>query len=150
MTRQKWLNLTEKQRWDVMVALRGPDIHKSTTLKWYTTAVIRAQVFPIIRCEGGSATVNDRDSFVVVPNYVGSNEGTFDLDHFIGHIHKACEPLDLKMVKIPWEAYQAGLREDIYHAAKRWMAALMEQNKRADYFIPTIREGENQGYFHGE
>src|SRR3990167_9321895 len=43
-TKERWdLELNDKGKWDVMVAMRGPDSNYGETLKWFTTSVIRGR-----------------------------------------------------------------------------------------------------------
>lgn len=59
-----WAGLTEKQKWDSIVGLRGPDLGPSSTIKWFTTSVIRARLSGVMRVGG---QVNPDLNAVVVP-----------------------------------------------------------------------------------
>ena len=64
MTREQWDQLSDKGKWDIKVAMRGPDSYYGEVLKWYTTSVIRGQVREIFRVGG---LVNADLQLVVLP-----------------------------------------------------------------------------------
>lgn len=89
-----WLSFSDKDRWDVMTALRGPD-HANTGLKWYTTAVIRGVVAPVLRTNGTSAVVIAEPRLLLAPDAVPKFFGEFNIQHFLGHVVDAAEVLGL-------------------------------------------------------
>ena len=92
ITREEWKALTHKQRWDVVSALRGPDLFKdihSDAIKYLSTAVIRhavREVFPV-----NSAVVNRKNTICVVPSHHA-------WAHFASHIVDAAKVLDIPYV----------------------------------------------------
>lgn len=64
-----WERFSPKQRWDVLVALRGPDQGLST-IKWFTTAVIRhamRDVLISIIGKGAGGMINESLGAVILP-----------------------------------------------------------------------------------
>lgn len=94
LTQEEWDELDPKARWDSQVALRGPDLASSDTLKYFTTSVIRYRMSKVMRVGG---MVNSAIPFVVVPYTMPlDKKGGFSISHFTGHI------LDASMwLKIP-------------------------------------------------
>lgn len=105
---EQWRRFTDKDRWDVMTALRGPDV-RITWLKMFTTAPIRGAVMNILRTNGTSAVVISNPRLVIVPDMCPSLEG-FDLAHFINHINDAAHLVGLKHVVLPFSVYQSIVR----------------------------------------
>lgn len=67
----RWEKLSPKQRWDILVALRGPD-QSSSLLKWFTSAVIRhamQDVLVKIIGKGAGGMINDSLNAVVLPEW---------------------------------------------------------------------------------
>ena len=65
VTKAQWANLSPKQQWDCLVALRGPDCFQSDKIKWFTTSVIRGQMGEIMRVGG---LVNNEMKLVILPH----------------------------------------------------------------------------------
>lgn len=65
LTATQWESFTPKQKWDVIVALRGPDTHNSETMKWFTTAVIRGKMRKVMRVGG---MVNPDLNLIIIPS----------------------------------------------------------------------------------
>jgi len=119
ISKDRWYNeLSEKNRWDVMVAMRGPDSqfpNSNYVLKYFTTAVIRGEVWEILRCAGGSALYNTDDRYIILPDgdlyppdlFDNNPEQSlqwrygFNLDHFVKHIEKARVVLDIPTFYVP-------------------------------------------------
>lgn len=59
-----WDHLSEKQKWDSIVGLRGPDLGPSGSIKWFTTSVIRHRLSGVMRVGG---QVNPDLNAIVVP-----------------------------------------------------------------------------------
>lgn len=104
MTKTQWAKLTDKQQWDIIVALRGPDSNYGETLKWFTTSVIRGQMAPVMRVGG---TVNKDLKLVVLP--IGSHSKpsiqtafsgseAWNYGHFVEHIQEAAYNLGLEVL----------------------------------------------------
>ena len=83
MNKEDWKNLTPKEQWDVVVAMRGPDCHNSEPIKWLTTAVLRSAMKDTIRVGG---TINDDLKVVVVP----SNWSNYSL--YADQVKEVCKP----------------------------------------------------------
>lgn len=107
ITKTQWESLSEKEKWDVQVALRGPDCHNSEHIKYYTTAVIRAAVMKVMRVGG---TVNTDLKIVVVPDWSGGSRKltppwrelpyAWNFSHFFEHIIGASEVLGIPRLHI--------------------------------------------------
>jgi hypothetical protein len=97
ISQSAWDQMEGKARWDSIVALRGPDLRNSDTLKWFTTSVIRYKLHQIMRVGG---MVNDRLPFVVLPKMHGKDAGNFSASHFIGHINEAACWLNIPRVHV--------------------------------------------------
>lgn len=109
MTKPEWDELSGKQRWDCLVALRGPDIKRSESVKAITTAVIRHYMSPIMRVGGQVSDLG----FVVLPSGrvfkkpVTTTASVWpDLDHFLGHVTEAAEILSIPIVYVPPEVWE--------------------------------------------
>lgn len=108
-TAEQWAAFTDKQRWDVMSALRGPDFRGegSAMLKNLTTAVIRGVVAPILRTRPISAVVCTRPRMVVMPHpsmWFDFDDG-FSVGHFFSHIRDAAQVLGIPCVDVPRDQY---------------------------------------------
>jgi hypothetical protein len=113
LVQDDWDKLPPKAKWDSIVALRGPDLKNSETLKWFTTSVIRHRLSGVMRVGG---LVNSSLPFMVVPSYSPSNKGSeFSLEHFLGHVTEAASWLSIPMVMIE---------------PQTWLAAMHPQNHR--------------------
>lgn len=107
ITKAQWDALSEKEKWDVLVALRGPDCHNSENIKYYTTAVIRATVQKIMRVGG---TVNQDLKIVLVPHWGPGLRKlipswrdlpyAWNYRHFFEHIEGASHVLGIPMLLI--------------------------------------------------
>jgi hypothetical protein len=102
LSQAAWDQMEGKARWDSIVALRGPDLRNSDTLKWFTTSVIRYKLHQIMRVGG---MVNDRLPFVVLPKMHGKDSGTFSISHFVGHIQEAAAWLNIPRVHVSSEIW---------------------------------------------
>ena len=100
MTQQEWTNLSEKARWDIVAALRGPDLCVAG-LKWFTTSVIRGRVVEIFNSHG---LVNTDLNLVILPqgnvSTVKHRKDGFDFNHFYNHIQAAAEWLGLPILRV--------------------------------------------------
>lgn len=87
ITQEEWDKMEGKARWDSTVALRGPDLVHSDTLKWFTTSVIRFRLSKIMRVGG---MVNNSLGFVVLPSdHYSIKTEHFDATHFLNHVREA-------------------------------------------------------------
>lgn len=111
MTVKAWEALTPKQRWDVIVAMRGPDCRNSEPIKWVSTAIIRHAMRDVIRV-GGLINPYLKAVFYCpnLPKGV-KGEATFDPHHFSTHVEEASEILGIPYLMIPadiwWPAMNA-------------------------------------------
>lgn len=108
----KWKGMGPKPQWDVLTAMRGPDFALNPSLKWATTAVLRARMRKILRPEGGSAMTNGVLGFIVVPYGTTLTRGLmhpFDVSHFIQHAVEAAQLTGVSVMTIPEDRWIAGL-----------------------------------------
>lgn len=98
----EWEGLSGKAKWDSQVALRGPDLVNSQSVKLFTTSVIRFRLSKIMRVGG---LVNEWLPFVVIPDSpevgISRSKHEFDWCHFLGHVHEAAEWLGIPRCSIP-------------------------------------------------
>lgn len=131
LNKAEWEGLSDKARWDIQVALRGPDSYYGETIKWYTTSVIRGHVRKVMRVGG---VVNEDLKVVVLP---GSTRGmnTKDRDgwnasHFVEHIRQAATWLNIPILTIPGDMWFTLMREDsLASMGKQALEYLQEQAK---------------------
>lgn len=123
----KWDSLTEKQRWDCLVALRGPDLSTySEAVKWFSTSVIRGKLANCFRVGG---LVNRDFNLIITPgDKVGWKH--FNASHFFGHVCEAADILGIPRISIP--GYAAIIEEiggDLVpeHLTRRFYKALLKQ-----------------------
>ena len=107
---EHWQAISPKQRWDVVTALRGPDLvgSRGTLLKFITSAVIRHTVRAVVKPKGGSALMNSV-SVIMLP--VGMKAAPFAVDHFLGHIQDAADILDLPRCYVTGEVFNKVVAE---------------------------------------
>jgi hypothetical protein len=119
MTKDLWETLSGKERWDLMVAMRGPDVDNSQIslrIKTLTTAVLRGVMQDVYRVGG---TIGKPKS-IVVPEDVHKSLFPGAL-HFFGHIYDAAHILTsydlLKTETVPSGIYKdyivSGLTSDL-------------------------------------
>ena len=122
MNKEEWKDLTPKEQWDVLVAMRGPDCHNPDVVKWLTVAVLRAAMSQTIRV--GGMINNDLKAVVVPSNYnssgpylsqykSGMDGGTgpanlspqalFYPGHFYQHVMEAASILGIPVILIKKE-----------------------------------------------
>ena len=107
LTKEKWDSFSGKSRWDIMTALRGPDVHNPGTIKWYTSAVIRGAVRRVIQIGDGGAMKNTKLKLVILPDEQGmeiyGNLGPtgWNAMHFVEHINEAATRLTIPILWIP-------------------------------------------------
>jgi hypothetical protein len=134
LTPDEWEGFTPKQKWDVLSALRGPDVNRSRLIKWFSTSVIRGRMREVIRVGG---LVNTDLNLVILPTgmswvsgdkplvpYMDEEEQVrpeyepffkrirwhqaqrkWDGHHFFTHTFEAAEILDIPIVTVPSKAY---------------------------------------------
>ncbi len=106
LAKADWKAFNPKTRWDIITALRGPDLQGKVgqRLKWLTTAVIRHKMWNVAKPEGGSAMTNEELPCVVLPEgngLSGLGLGTgFDSSHFCGHIAEAAVFLNIPHISM--------------------------------------------------
>ena len=106
ITQECWDGLSPKGKWDIFVALRGPDCRGSDRIKWFTTSVIRGAMKDIIRVGG---LINYYQPFVILPQGpmteapldVSPSCLQWDYSHFFQHVEEASYQLGLGRVMIP-------------------------------------------------
>lgn len=129
ITELQWDEYTGKQKWDVLVAMRGPDVKNSDTLKWFTTAVIRYHAENLFRIGG---MINHHTPFVLGLingcEYKPVGPRSWDLVHFFTHIMEAAA-----LLQVP-----------IYYVSSQTILEVMiRRNVEAvqyliDHFQPTL------------
>lgn len=105
LTDEEWAALDGKARWDSIVALRGPDVVNSQTVKWFTSSVIRHRLSGVMRTGG---LVNSRLPFVVLPSgqvALPADRRGFDYQHFSSHIYEAATWLKVPIAYVSGEAW---------------------------------------------
>lgn len=128
MTKEQWANLTPKAQWDIMVALRGPDLNGSNGLKWITASVIRGEMQNVFRVGG---LVNSSLHAVFIPNSWGSGSASWlypDPDvfkgqwgqssfglwsgyHFFEHIITAASHLNIPGISVDDAVYREAIKK---------------------------------------
>lgn len=120
MTKEKWKELTGKEQWDCIVALRGPDCQNPRTIKWFSTAVIRGAMSSIMRV-GGDVNEDLKTVFIPWNGLLEAEQAamrgggqspllTSCLSHWTQHVAEAASVLGLKTVYIPFQEWR-GLME---------------------------------------
>lgn len=110
MTKEKWEELSPKARWDVLVALRGPDCVHSDRVKWFTASVIRAEMQKVIRV--GGLVNNTKPGFIIVGGGYLDKEFNpehpqllWDYHHYFSHQEEAANILGLHTFSVPLKEY---------------------------------------------
>jgi len=142
---ETWNMLKVKQKWDVMVTLRGPDV-KNPWLKLITTAVIRARMRRVMgELEMRVGGMIGYDATAIILPEIGMMEAyrltylagsTFDFEHFITHIREATEILDIPIIRVPVECYMAILqarRAKTHDTALMLLTHLKEEPQMMEY-----------------
>jgi hypothetical protein len=144
MTKEGWKELSPKQQWDIQVALRGPDCPNSEGLKWFTTAVIRGVMQPVMRVGG---TINEDLKLIIAPQDWGSSSLTFphsipkevreviranlhemalwNSHHFFEHVLTAAGHLEIPIAYVSNEVWREGVKEHVTFAAERFYQDLV-------------------------
>lgn len=104
ITDETWSGLSPKQKWDIRVAMRGPDC-QSKLLKHFTTAILRHACREAFRVGGD---IVSECPALIVPDVpfrltigIGGSGFRFQASHFLGHVTEAAEILGLPKVCIP-------------------------------------------------
>lgn len=108
ITKSTFEALSEKEKWDIFVAMRGPDCQFSETVKYYTTSVLRFWMSKVIRVGG---LVNHDLKLILIPKwgiekYSGTIPGwqkdhtSWNYDHFFEHVRSAAQALGVPELKI--------------------------------------------------
>ena len=140
MTKTQWAELTGKEQWDVLVALRGPDCQRSEGIKWFSTSVLRMAMHTVMRVGG---TLNPDLHLIVVPadwwglerelNPKGSsNHGLgWSPGHFFGHVVEAAQVLKIPVIEIDNTVYVRGIAIPAPLAALEFIK-----------YLPSTKNGE--------
>ena len=109
MSPAKWASLSEKSRWDVMVALRGPDCKGNRELiKWFSTAAIRGALTKVmpskVPTERVGGLINADLGLVIIPSDI-PRSCEWGARHFFDHVQEATGILGLYMVILPYEVW---------------------------------------------
>jgi hypothetical protein len=108
ITEEEWNAMIPKAQWDSIVALRGPDLKNSDTLKYFTSSVIRHRMSGIMRVGG---MVNRDFPFVIYPQGA-KDTSMFSASHFIGHIREAAHWLNIPVIMVSqktWDLIVKGI-----------------------------------------
>lgn len=106
-----WKVLSGKQQWDCVVALRGPDVAQSATLKWLTTSIIRHKLSDVMRVGG---LINPDLRMIILPDggrFYPAYKGRVpiylrsDLNHFFQHVREAACILGIPYITLPGAVY---------------------------------------------
>lgn len=124
MTQIEWDKLPEKARWDIISALRGPDVVHSDNIKWFGTSVIRAKMITLTNTHG---LVNNSLNLILVPSdhrllskeelktYTDAKLPTdmlVDGNHFFNHLITAAQWLKIPLIPIEGKVYREAMREE--------------------------------------
>lgn len=107
ITKVKWEKFSGKERWDCIVALRGPDCTNPGLMKWFTTAVIRWRMSQVMRIGG---MVNDALGCIIIPELALPITSPFSLAHFIQHTWEAAVNLDIPILRVDLSTWEKALR----------------------------------------
>lgn len=153
-----WKQFNHKMQWDIITALRGPDIRYSDTIKWFTTNVIRHRMMNITNTHG---SVNEDLGLVVLPspfpsyiergmeatNPVVEENGRkrrskpenpiplfayWGADHFLQHTAEAAEFLGIPILYCPLEIWEKAMGERYYQAGITMLEGLKELAKEKE------------------
>lgn len=147
ITKTFWEALNEKAKWDVKVALRGPDSYYGETLKWYTTSVIRGHMRKVFRVGG---TVNSDLKLVILPlssyggNPIKKDKTSWNCTHFIEHVETAAVWLKIPVIHIPPTLWHEVMSTEDIAGAGRTILKKMEEIAKAEdygsYYTPRLEE----------
>ena len=135
MTKTQWANLSPKQQWDCLVALRGPDCYHSEKIKWFTTSVIRGQMGEIMRVGG---LVNNEMKLVIlphdlcIPNPIVVKDHPLQFgwcgDHFFTHTYEAAINLGIPILLVNSTLWMK-LAQTSFHKMITELVEWCEKNK---------------------
>ena len=123
ISKEQWNQLSDKAKWDIKVALRGPDSYYGETLKWFTTSVIRAKVRDAFRVGG---TVNKYLNLVILPwgndaavyeEFSKAGQLAWNYQHFVEHVSVAASWLGIPILQVEDAVWHAAMRERYSKAA---------------------------------
>ena len=144
----RWGRLSGKQQWDILVALRGPDCGNSEIIKWFTTAVIRGEMSPVMRVGG---TVNTDLKAVVLPEkfqspYIApAKEGMpWNSGHFFQHVTEAATILGLPLVVVKQEQWDKAMSMGATDATSVLIEGL-DQEDKSPGVVELLRYSEYLG-----
>lgn len=149
----EWAKFGNKKKWDCLVALRGPDLVDSQTLKWFTSSVIRHKLIEITDSHG---LVNHVLPFVVLPSGYEGTIGKFDGSHFAQHVGEAAQYLDIPICWVTknfWTTHVvSGEYGESAHAVLVELAKVVDEPFRTTalyvaaqhgFYTPPASEGES-------
>lgn len=104
-----WDALPGKGKWDIQVALRGPDVYNPDLIKWFTTSIIRYAVSSVMRVGG---MINSSHAFLLLPSKDDGGgpligKGDFHWYHFLDHVHEAAAWLAIPIIWVPSDKWWA-------------------------------------------
>ena len=146
MTKKEWNALSDKAKWDIKVAMRGPDSYFGETLKWFTTSVLRGHVSKVFRVGG---TVNSDLQLVILPSSSPGkvlvrpniNVWSWNAGHFIQHIRDAAGWMNIPVLNIPESVWFTVMKyESSTQAAKEILNYLHEH---VTYPVELVKEVEH-------
>ena len=121
---EAWQTFSAKQKWDVMVSLRGPDITKRW-LKLITTAVIRARMRGVMKAldmrVGGAVAYTASAIILPSDNPYGEHfalTSPFDYNHFLYHIRDSAKVLSIPILRLPDDCYGKAINAGLIDGAK--------------------------------
>lgn len=149
ISQEEWKRFNDKAQWDIITALRGPDINSSDTIKHFTTGVIRYRMINVTATHG---SVNGDLGVVVLPDHIPSyHEEGIDLgwrgrpvekdkhkakyphiafwsaEHFLQHVREAAEYLHIPIVWCPGKVWEAAMCEPVRVAGKMILTAIEDK-----------------------
>jgi len=154
MTQSEWDNLPEKARWDIIAALRGPDVIHSDNIKWFGTSVIRAKMIDLTNTHG---LVNKTLDLILIPSdqrllskeelktYTEAKLPTdmlVDGNHFFNHLITAAQWLHIPIVSVEGKVYREAVREGSRLKALHRVIEWAEEAKSIsmyNLFIPELK-----------
>jgi hypothetical protein len=130
VTKAWWEELEGKPKWDIQVALRGPDCHNSEGIKWFTTSVIRGMMSKAIRTGG---TVNTDLKLVIIPVQTDYSKrlpkSDWNYEHFFEHVATAAHWLGLPLLAVPFEEWWE-IRNSPASAQGMWFLTTFNKEQR--------------------
>ncbi len=152
LTPSEWDLIQGKARWDVLVALRGPDARQSDVPKWFSSSVIRGKLRDVMRVGGMINT--DLNLVVLVGSSLKGVIGgmksippvaQWDAEHFCGHIQEAAEILGIPCAFLPPEMYVDVMSSPTWRVAAEKMVLLMPTLYGLESAVAELQRHLGQG-----